>query len=526
MSKHEFELDLTSVCVGSGTVQLPLKVQALFVAGDVPAIVDGEKLLLGFVEPRRLSGFREHFEKRALRSNDRLRFELDIVDEHVVALVATSIKRERSKPSQQRSQYEPGSEADAQTGASQHPMTIHAASSWDSVAGGQVRAVRRIRIEGGTPAPVSPATRNVADGAPTPPHVVATGVPSAGSASASTGATGRFGGWKPLDGLTRDQVAYHPAHTDYPETTVREIRRSTQLVVPPSAGDEQGVAPALMDASDQLHQRRDDHSITPTPTDQPVPAPRIPVPRNTAPGSSWQPAPEAGLAPVARAASEGSAAVQQPRLIEERECVPAQATEAPTAGAAARWHAPRQQPAVSAAASESAPATPRPVEAPATLAPNRSQQRASALRAIDDAELGGEYLPGGRALETALRQASPGAAATVGSAPVSAAAEPKDMRSAVVELERHVDHDVAVAPEHAPVAPRVEDDIRLLATYLSRPNTPAIVRSEVVASELGIDVQRSERALERLSEDRDRVSRIRKGAYMVKSVPVSRSQGH
>src|SRR5690606_18687819 len=66
------------------------------------------------------------------------------------------------------------------------------------------------------------------------------------------------------------------------------------------------------------------------------------------------------------------------------------------------------------------------------------------------------------------------------------------------------------------VAPRVEDDLRLVESYLSRPTTPAIVRSEVIAAELGIDDQRSERALERLSEDRNRVSRIRKGAYMVK----------
>ena len=75
----------------------------------------------------------------------------------------------------------------------------------------------------------------------------------------------------------------------------------------------------------------------------------------------------------------------------------------------------------------------------------------------------------------------------------------------------------------APV--RLEDDLRMVEAYLDRPDVPAIVRSEVIAAELGIDDQRSERALERLSDNRDRVSRIRKGAYMVKRSAQGHSTG-
>ena len=55
-----------------------------------------------------------------------------------------------------------------------------------------------------------------------------------------------------------------------------------------------------------------------------------------------------------------------------------------------------------------------------------------------------------------------------------------------------------------------------LSAHLASPNTPAIVRSDVLAEQLGLEPERCERALERLSENRDRVSRIRKGAYMIR----------
>lgn len=54
--------------------------------------------------------------------------------------------------------------------------------------------------------------------------------------------------------------------------------------------------------------------------------------------------------------------------------------------------------------------------------------------------------------------------------------------------------------------------------YLLRPGTPAIVRSIDLAERLGMSPERAARAMERLSEQRERFSRIRDGAYMVRQV--------
>src|SRR5690606_38517446 len=62
----------------------------------------------------------------------------------------------------------------------------------------------------------------------------------------------------------------------------------------------------------------------------------------------------------------------------------------------------------------------------------------------------------------------------------------------------------------------LEHDVLTLSTHLALPGTPAIVRSDVLAEQLGLGLDRCERALERLTEQRDRISRIRKGAYMIR----------
>src|SRR5690606_41760577 len=65
----------------------------------------------------------------------------------------------------------------------------------------------------------------------------------------------------------------------------------------------------------------------------------------------------------------------------------------------------------------------------------------------------------------------------------------------------------------------LESDVALVGEYLHRPGTPAIVRSDAVGELLGIGAERAERALERISEAPDSVSRIRRGAYMVRRRP-------
>lgn len=71
----------------------------------------------------------------------------------------------------------------------------------------------------------------------------------------------------------------------------------------------------------------------------------------------------------------------------------------------------------------------------------------------------------------------------------------------------------AVAP--APTA-TVEDDLAFLEGYLMQPGTPAIVRSLDLAEKLGMSPERAARAMDRLAEDRDRFTKIREGAYMVR----------
>lgn len=70
----------------------------------------------------------------------------------------------------------------------------------------------------------------------------------------------------------------------------------------------------------------------------------------------------------------------------------------------------------------------------------------------------------------------------------------------------------------APTA-SVSDDAAFLQSYLVRPGTPAIVRSIDLAEKLGMSPERALRAMNRLSEERDRFSKIKDGAYMVRQKP-------
>src|SRR5690606_20885575 len=117
LSTHTFELDLTSVCVSSGTIQLPLKMLPYFTPGRIPAVVDGQAVELEFEAPRRLMGLRQLFAERGLRSNDRVRFELELDGDRVVGLRATCIRRERPKAPEAPAPKEAGKASHAHRGA-------------------------------------------------------------------------------------------------------------------------------------------------------------------------------------------------------------------------------------------------------------------------------------------------------------------------------------------------------------------------------------------------------------------------
>ncbi|HEX7000094.1 MAG TPA: hypothetical protein VF164_00195 [Trueperaceae bacterium] len=103
--------------------------------------------------------------------------------------------------------------------------------------------------------------------------------------------------------------------------------------------------------------------------------------------------------------------------------------------------------------------------------PAKATVEARAVPLIDDADFGGEYL-------------------------IAGDAAPKTV---------------------APATGGLEGDITLVDEYLRRPDIPAIIRAEAVGEVLAMGEERAERALERISERPDRLSRIRRGAYMVRA---------
>jgi len=513
-------------------------------------------------------------------------FEVEVAHDRAVELVAASIKRERSKPTQQRSSAEQVSSDEAGPGVGSQPVAGgQVVSSWGSHdGGGQVRAVRKVRIEGGRPQPISPATQQFG----TPER---SDVPRRGDGRPRGADAAAFRGWTPLDGLSPEGDHQPPSLHDYPESTVREVRRSRTTAsqgehaghadldvawaaaaneqplpplyshgfevtdqstyTPPQSAQAATASPAstfpgagsptgsdavrpvaevieqvaavpvrpLAEAPAQRSASQPPGPAGETPAARTAQhafvAPRIPVARNTAAGSTWQPTPASDLS-----SPQSTDVVRQPRLIEEADVATVRASteaapvRASTDGAALASQAVREGPTQRAFAHVNPPPT-APVPAKSPVA-----------RAIDDAEFGGEYLPSGRSLEAALQQSGPGQVGRDGRpvslpTPFQGAQSPRGDRVAAAPPEPARSEPVREHVQSEPV--RLEDDLRKVEAYLDRPNTPAIVRSEVVAAELGIDDQRSERALERLSENRDRVSRIRKGAYMVKSSPAGHS---
>lgn len=62
----------------------------------------------------------------------------------------------------------------------------------------------------------------------------------------------------------------------------------------------------------------------------------------------------------------------------------------------------------------------------------------------------------------------------------------------------------------------IGEAISQVERFLALPDTPAIIQTAKVAEALGLSDAVCERALERISEDHERVNRIRNGAYMIR----------
>ena len=536
LSTHVFELNLTSVCVSSGVIQLPLKMLEFFASGTVAAELDGETVDLAFQAPRRLSGLREHFGARGLRSNDRVRFSLEVEKGHVVKLTATCVKRERSRQAE-AGEGEEGRPAPRGAGANSTP-----AGRWESVE--EVRAVRRVRIPGLPTAqpPAELAAHPSEQGAVHDSETV-------GSRVSMTGLPIGLYESKAEDGLTtvrvrrRRQVMDEPpadrsedqADVDRAQDDASEVVRPlaaagaplqlSDLIAPPiqttaldekptgavrprnwaaltsrmrlgarPAGPQQRERPYTSGPARTTHaegsetrertgQKTEDRELVAATgparlTDDTAVGVARPVSRGEAGAVQQQavstPRPadsnDAGERVALRSSFEGMAGRAPDSVAESNRDVRTNAPNRPSSDGSSPVMATGQ---TRRTASDAAPAAvsrqsaARPLMASGEVG-ERSEQRRVPL--IDDADFGGEYLT---------------------------EAEPATGNGA--------------SPDGG-----LEADMAIVDDYLRRPDTPAIIRAEAVGVLLGIGEERAERALERISERPDHVTRIRRGAYMVR----------
>lgn len=528
---QEFVIDLTSVCVRTGTLQLPSKVLSRFAEGAMKVLAGGGEVDLEFTGPRTLSGLKPFFESQGLRANDRLRIEFGgPTDAWSLKVVAE--RRERTKAKEASADALDGARA-ANPGMS--VAKAHASSS-------MVREVRRVRIEAQPQPPTQVEARRE------------------GSYLSSQGH--RPSRWSSLSQPTSEQLA----GGDEDEgllTTVRVVRRSAakdgrelhgaatdahtvatagaapaqrqaavaQPAVPPPmtvSDEEVAVANGTVRVPETIASEREESLPEVLGRRQPTAGgPGTNGARASTPGSKlhrfgirfWsdrsvaQPLKEpeedlisdedvADTARGTRATNEEPVPFAEASLLQDEE----RTEDVPALAAVAAGASERQAFDVFLGGDVADPDT-RPSAIWRRSARAASSSRSAAPPARVAAAPGGEPQERSALVEpTATRPGDPSSQALargeVRVAPLRSAAEP-------VEGDGR--------PVGAPVAGmRVEDAMEMINRYLMRPQTPAIVQTRTLADELSIDLDLAELAMERLSEDRDRFNRIRPGAYMVR----------
>ena len=530
LSTHIFELDLTSVCVSSGTIQLPLKMLQLFVPGRVPAEVDGHDLDLEFLPPRRLSGLREHFAERGLRPNDRVRFELEVADGAVVALKATCVRRERPKPQET-----------VAAGQGRAPHVDKQTEPWGSA--GTVKAVKRVRIPG-LPVAHGPAVLHAA------PSREAGGDVEDRAGEQPTGAWAalherevydeglttvravrRRGSRAPLQPDTAPSSAAEPAQppaaAELPREVVRPIGASPSLRPTPQVQLSDLIAPPIEDPGYDAGGRRPRRWAlmprlrggVPTMTRQPYTSGPARQARDEEPEVPQAPEVDSDVAVgKAREAPVTSAPTAPPG--------PRPARDERSDAAGPEWQAGKEKrvlvEAITPAAAKAALPT------PPTPAPRAQPPQADAARALrGSAQVTGRPQERPLAFSDApgLGDEDDGWREARRSEPAQArpTSEPPSGGAMLIDDADFGGEYLAPQPPARSSAGTstgsLESDIALVGEYLHRPGTPAIVRSDAVGELLGIGAERAERALERISEAPDSVSRIRRGAYMVRRRP-------
>lgn len=572
-ASETFVVDLTSVCLKSGTVRLPLSMIGRFSEGQHKVTAGGEELLLEFEAPRTLTGLAPFFERTELKANDRVQFVFD-----GQRLELTALKRERPRSSRPVAPLNADSdvtssaaavgtghghvrseprltgrglypapaelvEVDAERQpakadeAEAHDADAAAISAGDQWRDTSVRAVRRVRIEGGMPPRADTAPPKPVDRA----------------SAHDVWARRQQAAWRSLDTMIAGPVVPpEEAAEAFSESTIRVVRRSKGTSTPldveapplrkpePEAAPE-GSRPVSYSMSWPLPE-------TPRPKPQARPA-DVPAAAQAEPGRihdepvQHQPAVEASgraeLDPYLDAPIDADReADYTPPTILESDLLSIPAT--------GKWRTESEEAYLKYQEAQVA-AAPEPVAVPA----ERRQGFLGRLGLGRGGRAGGPSNSGsGDALSPRMttpvtpdrpeRTPAPPAEEPAASAEPEEVPEPAsgyeekarvevtpatatqpEKRVIVDESVYDVDFDTEVQPlllASDDGVPTLESDMAQLRRYLHQPDVPAIVRCDDLAARLQMSQERVSSAMLRLAEDRERYTPLRGDAYMVRRV--------
>lgn len=523
---QEFVLDLTSICVRSGALQLPSKMLTHFEDGVVKAAAGGGEVELTFTQPRTLSGLRQFFESQGLKANDRLRIEVDD-SAGTARLKVIAERRERPRPADAKASVT----AQARFAGPTRGPTIGESADPSAM----VRVVRKVRIEA-QPTASAPASEQR--------HATERVVNGKNTAALLDRR------WSSLAGdQTQPAVASSASSADLePLTSVRVVRRGQQRQET-AASTREPAREALREpersAAPPQTVRADIESEARNPLSALLPL----AGRKSEPPTAGGDAANARRAPGHKLSRFGvrfwsDRGAAQPlrdadaELIGDADVVEDEvAAEAPVAAQAT------PRPAQHVATAEEAEADVEVVQEPLIAAVTSGEKERQAFDAfLGDAEQA-DSRPSAiwrrAARGPAPRQASnsqapgftpPAMSETPAPVPVPTH-RPQPTRPGDLSSQALARGEVRVAPlrgsvpeavetaaqtQAPPKTLSVEDVMPRINQYLMRPETPAIVQTRVLADELKLELELAELAMERLSEDRDRFNRIRPGAYMVR----------
>lgn len=549
-ASESYTVDLTSVCIRSGTVRLPLSLLGRFEEGEHTVTADGEELLIAFEPPRTLTGLTPFFQRNELRTNDQVRFDFD-----GDRLVLHCQKRDRTRASSRGSEpaakqpakddarggapagssqrlssrglYEAPAELVDDTernGRQAEGGSATGAAAPAAEPEGQVRAVRRVRIEGG----LQPRTDTVA---PRPLDL---------ASAHEVWARRQQPNWRPLDTTVAGPVVPpEEAAEAFSDTTVRVIRRSKGTSLPLEAEAPPLPAPASTAETystswPHADERLSEREAAPRPASDASGEPRSSAPKQVAAASPAQPLDPYLDAPIDAAREEANLA-SRPTILES------DLLSVPGGGGAWREESEAAYRKYQEVEAEEPVAvqverrqgflgrlgfgrTPRAAQAPA-----ERQHPARASEPAPDTGAAGGTEPRGPAPAGTAVQASTSAPAAVSDlsqkavaagAQQGAPAAIREPRVIVDESVYDVDFDTDVQPHLASTGAvsSVESDMATLQEYLDRPDVPAIVRCDELAERLSMSHERVSQAMIRLSEDRERFTPLRGDAYMVRRV--------